>query len=123
MNTHMATILLVDDSSFMRDRCAKLLSKEGHTIVHATNGKEGLEKYSQSKPDLVFMDITMPEMDGITAVEEIKKIDINAKIIMLSAVGQKEMVMKAIQKGAKYFIVKPFEPGKVLEVLSKFLPK
>jgi two-component system chemotaxis response regulator CheY len=69
------------------------------------------------------MDITMPEMDGITAVAEIKKTDPNAIIIMLSAVGQKEMVMKAIQNGAKYFIVKPFEPMKVLEVLGKFLPK
>lgn len=117
----MAKILLVDDSSFMRDRCARLLTGEGHEVFQAENGKLGVEQYKAVKPNLVFMDITMPEMDGITAVEEIKKVDKDAKIIMLSAIGQKEMVLKAIQKGAVYFLVKPFEPAKVLEAVQKFL--
>jgi len=118
----MANILLVDDSSFMRDRVAKLLKENGHTTYDANNGREAVDKYQAVKPDLVFMDITMPELDGIGATEEIIKIDPKAKIIMLSAVGQKEMVLKAIQKGAKYFIVKPFDPTKILEVLQKFIP-
>lgn len=117
----MAKILLVDDSTFMRDRCAKLLEKRGHEVVHANNGIQGIAAYKASNPDLVFMDITMPEMDGITAVGELIKIDPKAKVIMLSAVGQKDMVFQAIKKGAKYFIVKPFDPEKILESVTKYL--
>lgn len=119
----MAKILLVDDSALMRERCAKLLINEGHEIFQAENGEEGLAMYTSIKPDATFMDITMPVMDGIKAVEEIIKTDPNAVIIMLSAVGQTDKVRSAIKNGAKYFLVKPYEPKKILDVLDKFLPK
>ncbi len=85
----------------------------------AENGLKAVEKYQELKPDLTTMDITMPEMDGITAVKEIKKVDPNAKIIMCSAMGQQAMVIDAIQAGAKDFIVKPFQPNRVLEAVQK----
>lgn len=117
----MAKILLVDDSTFVRDGCAKLLKENGHEVVHANNGIQAIAAYKESTPDLVFMDITMPKMDGITAVGELVKIDPKAKIVMLSAVGQKDMVFQAIKNGAKYFIVKPFNPEKILESVTKYL--
>ena len=119
----MAVILLVDDSKFMRDRVDKLLVQEGYTTHQASNGRDAVEIYPKVKPQLVIMDITMPDMDGITAVEEMLKVDPQAKIVMLSAMGQKEMVLQAVAKGAKYFLVKPFEPSKVLEVVKKFVGK
>ena len=85
----------------------------------AENGLKAVEKYQELKPDLTTMDITMPEMDGITAVKEIKKVDPNAKIIMCSAMGQQAMVIEAIQAGARDFIVKPFQPDRVLEAVRK----
>ncbi|MBQ5821989.1 MAG: response regulator, partial [Selenomonadaceae bacterium] len=85
----------------------------------AENGMKALEKYQELKPDLTTMDITMPEMDGISAVKEIKKVDPNAKIVMCSAMGQQAMVIEAIQAGARDFIVKPFQPDRVLEAVRK----
>ncbi|AJQ27328.1 MULTISPECIES: response regulator [Pelosinus] len=117
----MATrVLIVDDAAFMRMMVKDILSKNGYEIVgEAENGVKALEKYQELKPDLTTMDITMPEMDGITAVKEIKKIDPNAKVIMCSAMGQQAMVVEAIQAGARDFIVKPFQPDRVLEAVRK----
>ena len=117
----MATrVLIVDDAAFMRMMVKDILSKNGYEIVgEAENGMKALEKYQELKPDLVTMDITMPEMDGITAVKEIKKVDPAAKVVMCSAMGQQAMVIEAIQAGARDFIVKPFQADRVLEVIRK----
>lgn len=117
----MAKILLVDDAAFMRMRCAKLLTAEGHEIVEAGNGQEAVEKYLLHKPDLVFMDITMPIMDGIEATREIKKLDPHAIVVMLTALGQHQMVVESIKAGAKDFVVKPFQPEKIIATVKKFL--
>ena len=117
----MAKILIVDDAAFMRMKVAKLLAELGHQVIEADNGKVAVAKYQEEKPDLVLMDITMPEMDGIAAVKEIKKIDSNAKIAMLSAMGQQQMVIEAIKSGAKDFILKPFQPDKVTAIVNKLL--
>ena len=115
----MATrVLVVDDAAFMRMMVKDILSKNGYEIVgEAENGMKALEKYQELKPDLVTMDITMPEMDGITAVKEIKKVDPGAKVVMCSAMGQQAMVIEAIQAGARDFIVKPFQADRVLEAI------
>ena len=113
-------ILIVDDAAFMRMMIKDILSKNGYEVVgEAENGAKALEKYQELKPDLTTMDITMPEMDGISAVKEIRKIDPNAKIVMCSAMGQQAMVIEAIQAGARDFIVKPFQADRVLEAVRK----
>lgn len=117
----MAKILLVDDADFMRMRSAKLLIENGYAIVEAQNGADAIEVYGVEKPDMVLMDITMPVMDGITAVKEIVKRDPNAKVVMCSALGQQTMVIEAIKAGAKDFIVKPFQPDKILGVVKKLI--
>ncbi len=118
----MASILIVDDAAFMRMMIKDILSKNNYQIAgEAANGIEAIERYKELKPDLVTMDITMPEKDGIEAVKEIKKIDPNAKVIMCSAMGQQSMVIDAIQSGAKDFIVKPFQADRVLEAIKKVL--
>ncbi|ABV62215.1 MULTISPECIES: response regulator [Bacillus] len=119
----MATkVLIVDDAAFMRMMIKDILVKNGFDVVgEAENGAQAVEKYKETSPDLVTMDITMPEMDGITALKEIKQIDASAKIIMCSAMGQQSMVIDAIQAGAKDFIVKPFQADRVLEAINKTL--
>ena len=113
-------ILICDDAAFMRMMIKDILSKNGYNVAgEAENGAKAVEKYAELKPDLVLMDITMPEMDGISAVKEIKKVDPNAKIVMCSAMGQQAMVIEAIQSGAKDFIVKPFQAERVLEAVKK----
>jgi two-component system chemotaxis response regulator CheY len=113
-------VLIVDDAAFMRMMIKDILTKNGFEVVgEAENGAKAVEKYQELRPDLTTMDITMPEMDGITAVKQIKKIDPNAKVIMCSAMGQQAMVIEAIQAGARDFIVKPFQPDRVLEALRK----
>jgi len=114
-------ILLVDDAAFMRMRCAKLLTENGYEVGEAENGQEAIQKYNTYRPDLVLMDITMPVMDGITATREIKALDANAKVVMVSALGQQTMVIEAIKAGAKDFVVKPFEPDKILTTVKKFV--
>ncbi|KXZ39779.1 two-component system, chemotaxis family, response regulator CheY [Alkalithermobacter thermoalcaliphilus JW-YL-7 = DSM 7308] len=115
-------ILLVDDAAFMRMMIKDILTKNGYEVVgEAENGLKAVEKYKELRPALTMMDITMPEMDGIQAVKEIKKIDPNANIIMCSAMGQQAMVIEAIQSGAKDFIVKPFQADRVLEAVKKVL--
>jgi two-component system chemotaxis response regulator CheY len=100
----------------------EILTKNGFTVVgEASDGAQAVEKYKELGPDLVTMDITMPEMDGIAALKEIKKLDPNARIIMCSAMGQQAMVIDAIQAGAKDFIVKPFQADRVIEAIRKTL--
>lgn len=116
------TVLVVDDAAFMRMMIKEILSKNGYTVVgEASDGAQAVEKYKELSPDLVTMDITMPEMDGITSLKEIKKIDPSAKVIMCSAMGQQAMVIDAIQAGAKDFIVKPFQADRVIEAIRKTL--
>ena len=118
----MAKILTVDDAAFMRKVIKDTLSKAGYTeIFEAEDGAMAVEKYNEIKPDLVLMDITMPEMDGIAALKGIKSADANAKVIMCSAMGQQAMVIESIQAGAKDFIVKPFQPDRVLEAVKKVI--
>jgi len=115
-------ILVVDDAAFMRMMIKAILTKNGYDVVgEASDGQQAVEKYKELHPDLVTMDITMPEMDGITALKEIKKINPGSKVIMCSAMGQQAMVIDAIQAGAKDFIVKPFQADRVLEAISKTL--
>lgn len=115
-------ILICDDAAFMRMMIKDILTKNGYNVIgEAENGAKAIEKYNETKPDLVLMDITMPEMDGISALKEIKKIDPNARVIMCSAMGQQAMVIDAIQAGAKDFIVKPFQADRVLEAIKKTL--
>ncbi|NLY88911.1 MAG: response regulator [Firmicutes bacterium] len=115
-------VLVVDDAAFMRIMIKDILQKGGYEVVgEAEDGKKAIEKYKELKPDLVTMDITMPDMDGIAAVKEIRKIDENAVIIMCSAMGQQAMVIDAIQAGAKDFVVKPFQPERVLEAIKKVM--
>jgi len=119
---NMAKVLIVDDAAFMRMMLKDILSKEGYEIVgEAENGAIAIEKYKELTPDLVTMDITMPEIDGIQAVKEIKKINSAATVVMCSAMGQQSMVIEAIQSGAKDFIVKPFQKERVLEAVQKAL--
>ena len=113
-------ILICDDAAFMRMMIKDILSKNGYNVVgEAENGAIAVEKYSELKPDLVLMDITMPEMDGIQALKKIRANDGNACVIMCSAMGQQAMVIESIQAGAKDFIVKPFQADRVIEAVKK----
>ncbi len=115
-------ILIVDDAAFMRMMIRDVLSKNGYEVLgEAENGQKAIEKYKELTPDLVIMDITMPEVDGIQAVKEIKKISPDAKIVMCSAMGQQAMVIEAIQAGARDFIVKPFQADRVIEAVKKVI--
>ncbi|MCR4651357.1 MAG: response regulator [Lachnospiraceae bacterium] len=115
-------ILICDDAAFMRMMIKDILTKNGYNVIgEAENGAKGVEKYSELKPDLVLMDITMPEMDGIQALKAIKAGDGDAKVIMCSAMGQQAMVIDSIQNGAKDFIVKPFQADRVLEAVKKVI--
>ena len=114
------SILICDDAAFMRMMIKDILTKNGYNVAgEAENGAKGVEKYNELKPDLVLMDITMPEMDGIEALKAIKSADSNAKVIMCSAMGQQAMVIESIQAGAKDFIVKPVQADRVLEAVKK----
>jgi len=116
----MATILIVDDAAFMRMMIKDILTKNGYTVIgEAENGIKAVERYKELNPDLVIMDITMPEMDGIQAVRQIKALNSAAKIIMCSAMGQQAMVIESIQEGARDFIVKPFQAERVIEAVRK----
>ena len=116
----MTKVLIVDDAAFMRMMIKDILQKNGFEGVgEASNGIEAVNLYKKEKPDVVTMDITMPDMDGIEAVKEIKAFDKEAKIIMYSAMGQQSVVMDAIKSGAKDFIVKPFQSDRVLKAKRK----
>ena len=118
----MAKILLVDDAAFMRKVIKDTLSKAGYTDLHeAVDGADAVEKYNSLKPDLVLMDITMPNMDGLEALKAIRAADGNANVVMCSAMGQETMVIDAIRSGAKDFIVKPFKPERVLKTVTSIV--
>ncbi|MGY3716927.1 response regulator [Sutcliffiella cohnii] len=118
----MGKILITDDAAFMRMQLKDIITKLGHEVIgEAENGKISVEKYHELQPDLVTMDITMPEMNGVEALKEIKKLDPTATVIMCSAMGQQGMVVEAIQAGAKDFIVKPFTAARIEEALNKHL--
>lgn len=116
------SVLVCDDAIFMRTMIADILSSAGYEVVgEAETGAQAVQKYQQLKPDLVTMDIVMPDMGGIDAVREICKTDPDAKILMCSAMGQQALVVEAIQAGAKDFVVKPFQPSRVLEAVQRVL--
>jgi len=117
-------ILIVDDAAFMRMMIKDIVTKNGYEVVgEGQNGIEALALYQQFKPDIVTMDITMPEKDGISAVKDIMAVDPKAKVIMCSAMGQQSLVMDAIKAGARDFLVKPFKPDRVIEAIDKVLSK
>ncbi|MEW6572637.1 MAG: response regulator [Bacillota bacterium] len=117
-------VLIVDDAAFMRMMIKNIITKNGYEVVgEAENGVVAVELYKQLRPDLVTMDITMPEMDGIAGVKAIRAIDPSANIIMVSAMGQQAMVMEAIQAGAKDFIVKPFQQERILQAMERVLAR
>ncbi|GGM35972.1 response regulator [Paraliobacillus quinghaiensis] len=118
----MARVLIVDDAAFMRMQLKNIFTSLGHEVVgEAENGKLAISLYDELTPDLVSMDITMPEMNGVDAVKEIKKKHPDATIVMCSAMGQQQMVLEAIQAGAKDFIVKPFDQERIQQALEKIL--
>ena len=118
----MKRVMVCDDAAFIRMVIKDILVKNGYEIAaEAENGLKAVERYPEAKPDLVLMDITMPEIDGIEAVRRIKALDPNANVIMCSAMGQQAMVIEAIQAGAKDFIVKPFQANRVLEAVRKVI--
>lgn len=117
----MATVLIVDDSAFMRMRCAASVKELGYEIVEAGDGAEAIEVYKKTKPIAVLLDITMPNVDGLAALKEIMAFDPNARVAMVSAMGQQGMVMEAIKAGAREFVVKPFEPERVQAALQKLV--
>ncbi|HWJ02832.1 MAG TPA: response regulator [Verrucomicrobiae bacterium] len=117
-----ANILIVDDATFMRTMIKAILSKYGYeNTAEADSGVSAVEKYIRHRPALTLMDITMPEMDGISAVKVIRKIDPEANIVMCSAISQEDMVIEAIESGARDFIVKPFPPERLVEAVSRAL--
>ncbi len=118
----MAKILCVDDAAFMRKVIKDTLSKNGYTdIYEAVDGADAVEKYTEIQPDLVIMDITMPNMDGLEALKAIRAKNGNANVVMCSAMGQEAMVIDAIQSGAKDFIVKPFKPDRIMKTVTTIL--
>lgn len=118
----MANILLIDDSKTSRKILRTILEGAGHNILdEASNGEEGIEKYLELKPDLTTMDITMPIMDGIEALKQIRLLDKDAKIVMVTAAGQKNKMLEAVKYGAADFIAKPFEPDHIVSIVNKIV--
>lgn len=115
----MAKIMVVDDAAFLRAMLKDILVKAGHEVIfEASNGQEAVDRYKAVRPDLVTMDITMPVMEGVEAVKAIRKLDPSASIVMCSAMGQRNLIIEAIQSGAKDFIVKPFQANRVVEAVN-----
>jgi len=118
----MARVLVVDDAAFMRKVLGDALASGGHEVVgEAANGKQAVESFQSLRPELTTLDITMPEKDGLEALAEIMAIDPAARVVMCSALGQESKVLESIKLGAKDFVVKPFQPGRVLEAVDKAL--
>jgi two-component system chemotaxis response regulator CheY len=118
----MARILVVDDAAFMRKMLGDALSKGGHSVCgEAANGEEAVVRFTELQPDVVTLDITMPEKDGLTALKEILSLDPSARIVMCSALGQESKVLQAIKTGAKDFVVKPFQPERILDAVGRAL--
>jgi two-component system chemotaxis response regulator CheY len=118
----MARVLIVDDAAFMRKMLGDVLAKGGHEVIgEGANGAEAITQYQSLRPDIMTLDITMPEKDGLAALREILTLEPSAKIIMCSALGQESKVLEAIKSGAKDFVVKPFQPDRVLDAIGKAL--
>ena len=115
------TVLVVDDAVVMRMMIKNILTKNGYAVVVAESGFDAVEKYKSARPDAVTMDMVMPDMDGIAAVKQIVAMDPTARIVMCTSMGQQQLVVEAVQAGAKSFITKPFQPPKILETLEKVL--
>jgi two-component system chemotaxis response regulator CheY len=116
----MARVLVVDDAVFMRKVVSDALAKGGHEVIgEAANGQEAVEQFQSLKPEVMTLDITMPEKDGLAALKEIIAMDPQARIVMCSALGQETKVLEAIKAGAKDFVVKPFQPDRVLSAIEK----
>lgn len=115
----MPRILIVDDAAFMRMRCKKLLTQCGYDVIEASSGSQAVEVYRDDRPDMVLMDITMPDMDGLSALKEIRVIDADARVAMATAMGQQSMVMEALKAGAKDFVIKSFDQDRVLEAVKR----
>lgn len=117
----MSKVMIVDDAQFMRVRLTKLLTENNFDVVEAEDGEQAVQVYQSAGPDAVLMDITMPQKDGLEALVDIRALDPEARVVMLTALGQQSMVLQAIQSGAKDFVVKPFDPDRVLAALQKAL--
>lgn len=117
----MAKILVVDDSAFVRLRTSRLLREAGHDVLEAATGHAAIEMYVRERPDAVLMDITMPEMDGLEALDQIRVLDPEARVAMVTAIGQQSVIMDAIRRGAREFLVKPLAAGPFLTALSRLL--
>jgi two-component system chemotaxis response regulator CheY len=117
----MARILVVDDAAFMRVRATKVLEEAGYEVLQAENGEEAVRQYAAERPDAVLLDITMPHKDGLSALKEIKSLDPDARVAMVTAMGQQAIVMEALRAGARDFVLKPFQPDRVLAALRKLL--
>jgi two-component system, chemotaxis family, chemotaxis protein CheY len=117
----MPKIMIVDDAQFMRVRISKLLTGYGYEVIEAEDGNQAVKIYQTVSPDAVLMDVTMPEKDGLQALTEIRRADPKAKVIMRTALGQESMIVQAVQAGAKDYVVKPFDPDRILTALQKVL--
>jgi len=114
------TVLVVDDAAFMRQRLRRLLEEAGYTVAEAVNGQDAQAVYARVRPQIVLMDITMPEVDGIAATTALCRLDPDARVVIVSALGQQAMVLQALAAGAKDFVVKPFQPPRILEAVRKW---
>lgn len=117
----MTKILVVDDAEFLRVRLTKMLATDGYEVFQAENGLKAVSTYKEIRPEIVLMDVTMPEMDGLAALKEIVSFDAKARVIMLTALGQESVVLEAVKSGARDFIVKPFEHERVMKAITKLL--
>lgn len=117
----MAKVLIVDDAEFLRVRLTKMLGAEGYEVIQAENGARAVGVYKDAHPDVVLMDVTMPEMDGLAALKEIIAFDARARVIMLTALGQESVVLEAVRSGARDFVAKPFEQERVMKAITKLL--
>ena len=117
----MATILVVDDAAFMRMKTAKLLAENGYDVLEASNGAEAVDAYKDARPDGVLLDVVMPDMDGLTALKELKKVDPEVRVTMITAMGQQAIILEALKSGAKDFIVKPYDSDRMLAAVQKMV--
>ena len=117
----MPLVMVVDDAAFMRVRCARMLTENGYQVLEAEDGAQAVKLYASSHPDAVLMDITMPQMNGLEALVAIRQLDPAAKIAMVTAMGQQNIVMEALKAGARDFVVKPFQSDRVLSAVKRLV--